>query len=201
MAEKYRQKLREKEENRNNMKVTAKLNHLRISSRKVRRVADLIRGLDVENARHQLRFMGQRSTLSLHKLLESAIANAKNQGLVSSNLYVYAVLVDGGPILKRHRPRMGGRASPLRKRTSHVTLVLEEREPSRKTRVRKAKKIRTGASVATPRAGEQQKEEEVRDDTRRETPGKPKKLRAPKEEGGFRKTSSFVKKVFRRKSI
>lgn len=109
------------------MKVKAHLKNLRISPRKVRLVADLIRGLEVSEAKAQLSFLIKRSSLPLLKLLNSAIANAKhNFKLDENNLYIAEIFVNEGPTLKRIMPRAMGRAFQIRKRTSHVTIVLEE---------------------------------------------------------------------------
>lgn len=111
------------------MKVKAKLNNLRISPRKVRLVADLVRGLDVADAKHQLHFLIKRSSKSMLKLLNSAIANAEhNFKLKESDLYISELFVNEGPTLKRIMPRAMGRAFHIRKRTSHITLVLEDKE-------------------------------------------------------------------------
>lgn len=108
--------------------ISVKLNNLRISPRKVRLTADLIRGMKVAQARVQLGFLGKRSAEPILKLLNSAIANAKNNFKINEeNLFVSKIFVDGGPVLKRHMPRAFGRAAAIMKRTSHITLVLEEK--------------------------------------------------------------------------
>lgn len=108
--------------------VTAKaqLNYARTSPQKVRRVADVIRGLPVSTARVQLSLLPQRPAPILQKLLASAVDNAKQKGLVEHNLVVCSLLVNAGPIFKRSMPRAHGRATPIRKRTSHITLVVGE---------------------------------------------------------------------------
>ena len=109
----------------------AKLRHLRISPRKVRLIANLIKGLTVRQAEIQLKFSTKRSASSMLKLLKSAIANAENDGKASKeNLFVSNVTVDKGPTLKRWRPRAMGRASSIMKRTSHVTLTLDQKGKS-----------------------------------------------------------------------
>ena len=106
----------------------AELRHLRISPRKVRLVADLVRGKDVEEARNILRLTQKRSSQPLLRLLESAIANADHKGGVNvDKLYVQTITVDGGPVMKRWRPRAQGRATPILKRTSHITVKLDQR--------------------------------------------------------------------------
>lgn len=107
--------------------VTAKLNNYRQSPRKVRLVASLLRGKTVKVAKDQLSFVTKRATGPLHKLLDSAVANAKNLGLEAQNLFVKSVRVDGGKILKRRRPMWRGMAFPINKRTSHISMVLAEK--------------------------------------------------------------------------
>src|ERR1700722_18961889 len=103
---------------------TAKLNFLRIAPRKTRSVADLIRGLPVDQAEAQLLVQRRRPAKALLKLLRSAVANAKNNKLNADHLFVKEIRVDGGPMLKRYLPRARGSASPLQKKMSHVTLIL-----------------------------------------------------------------------------
>ena len=111
--------------------ITAKLRYLRISPRKVRLVTDLIKGLSVIEAERQLKFLTKKTTKPVLKLLNSAVANAKNKAnLVKENLYVSNVIIESGPTLKRWRARAMGRAAPIMKRTSHITLILNEREAS-----------------------------------------------------------------------
>ncbi len=110
------------------MKVTAQLNNLRISPRKVRLAIDLIKSKDVEDARVQLKHLVKQSSPEIEKLIKSAIANAENNfGLDRDNLYVYDAQVGEGYRMKRWLPRAFGRASQILKRTSNVALVLEER--------------------------------------------------------------------------
>jgi len=107
---------------------TAKLRMLRITPRKTRLVADLIRGKAVEEASNILRFTPRGASTPILKLLESAKANAvNNHDMFEDNLVVSRIFVDEGPILKRFLPRARGRADRLLKRTCHVTIVLEER--------------------------------------------------------------------------
>jgi len=125
--------------------ITAKLKHLRISPRKVRLVTNLVKGLNIKEARQQLRFVGKRASEPVSKLLNSAVANAKNNaGLEEENLYISNITVDPGATLKRWRPRAMGRASSIMKRTSHITLTLKELVPST------PKKSRRKAEISTP---------------------------------------------------
>lgn len=111
------------------MDITAKLNYFRTAPRKVRLVADLIRGKKIETVMNQLKFCPKKTASPLIKLLKSAISNAKNNFKIkdSENLYVKKITVDEGPTLKRHMPRARGVASPIRKRTSHITLILDKK--------------------------------------------------------------------------
>ncbi len=103
----------------------AKLNYLRMAPRKVRSVGDLVKGLPVNEAEAQLLMQARRPAKPLLKLLRSAVANAKNNGLSDvSHLYISSLRVDGGPMLKRILPLARGSASPIEKKMSHVTLVL-----------------------------------------------------------------------------
>src|SRR3989344_6004716 len=121
------------------MQITAKMNFLRISPRKVRLVSGVIKGLDANLAAHHLAHWTKRSSMPLKKLLESAMANAYNNfGLSKDNLYIKDVIVNGGPVLKRSLPKSFGSASPILKRTSHITIVLEEKIPGLKAKEEKA---------------------------------------------------------------
>ncbi|MBI2587760.1 50S ribosomal protein L22 [Candidatus Azambacteria bacterium] len=115
------------------MKVTAHLRYLRIAPRKVRAVAGLLKGLDVSTARAVLSSMPTQASGPLLKLLNSAVANAEhNFSLDGENLYVWSVLVNEGPKLKRFLPRARGMTSPIQKKSSHVSVILEERIPGKK---------------------------------------------------------------------
>jgi large subunit ribosomal protein L22 len=104
------------------------LNNLRIAPRKTRLIADLIRGLSVEEAERQLKFQNKRAALPILKLLKSSAASAINNfNLSPDNLYIANIFVNEGPMLKRFRPRAFGRAGAIHKKTSHITLILEER--------------------------------------------------------------------------
>ena len=109
------------------MEVKAQLRFARITPRKARLVAGVCLGLPVEKAHYQLDFCQKRGGKLLSTLLASAIANAREKGGVDvDNLYVKRVLVDDGPRLKRFMPRAMGRATQVRKKMSHITLILDE---------------------------------------------------------------------------
>ncbi|MBE0617588.1 MAG: 50S ribosomal protein L22 [Proteobacteria bacterium] len=110
------------------MQANATLRYLRIAPRKVRLVADLVRGKPVQDALSALRFTPKSASMPVRKLIESAVANAENNhGLDIDTLWVREIRVDEGPTLKRFRPRAQGRAFQIMKRTSHVSVVLEEK--------------------------------------------------------------------------
>lgn len=110
------------------MEAKAILRNVRISPRKGRLVADLIRGKQVEQALSILRFTPKKAARLLIKTLRSAIANATDtQNVDPDKLYVKTTYVDGGTTWKRFTPRAHGRATPIRKRTSHFTIIVEER--------------------------------------------------------------------------
>ena len=107
----------------------ATLKYSRISARKVKIVADLVRGKDVDEALAIVKFTPKASSEILEKLLKSAIANAENNhDMKHENLYVAEIYANQGPTLKRIRPAAKGSAVRIRKRTSHVTIVLREKE-------------------------------------------------------------------------
>lgn len=100
---------------------------IRISPRKVRIVGDLIKKRNINDAMGILTYMPQKASFILKKLLDSAIANARQKKYVDvDNLYVKNVIVDGGPMMKRFLPRAMGRATKIRKRFSHITMILDE---------------------------------------------------------------------------
>jgi large subunit ribosomal protein L22 len=111
------------------MEVKAQARFVRVTPFKARRVVDLIRGLHVDEARRVLEFTPRAATLPVRKVLDSAVANAENNHQLSPDgLYVSRAFVDEGPTLKRFRPRALGRAYRIRKRTSHITVIVEPRE-------------------------------------------------------------------------
>ena len=110
-------------------KAVATLKYARISSRKVKNVADLIRGKNAEDALAIVKFTPKASSEVIEKLLKSAIANAENNhDMKSENLYVAEIYANQGPTLRRIRPAAKGSAVRIRKRTSHITIVLKERD-------------------------------------------------------------------------
>jgi large subunit ribosomal protein L22 len=114
------------------MEARAQARYIRVTPMKARRVVDLIRGMNAAEAQAVLRFAPQAASEPVGKVLDSAIANAgNNHNLDTNKLFVSAAYVDEGPTLKRFRPRAQGRAYRIRKRTSHITVVVAEKEVTR----------------------------------------------------------------------
>ncbi len=204
----------------NDMFITAKLKHLRISPRKVRLVTDLVRGLSVEEAEKQLKFLTKRSAEPILKLLNSAVANAQNvYNLAKNDLEIAKILVDPGPTLKRWIPRAMGRATPIMKRTSHITLVLEPKKgvtvEKKKVEEKPVKKIiedkekpatkeeDTGLLEEIVRPVEKKEDDkELVDKPKSIVPPKPYQTASRSKKKFFsRQTFGNAKKLFRRKSI
>lgn len=161
---------------------TAKLHYLKMAPRKVRLMADVIRGLSVNEAEAQLVYHARRAAKPLLKLLRSASANARGQKMDAGRLVVSRITVDQGPMLKRSLPRAMGRATPLQKKMSHVVLVLEESGKIRETRFvmpKKEKEKKKAHERKSPKALK----------TVAGTSG------APKEKAGF------LKRIFNRKTV
>jgi len=108
----------------------ASATHIRISPRKVRMVVDTVRGKSVSQALSILGFTRKKAALPVQKLLRSAVANAVENGGINDveTLVIDRIMVDEGPTLKRYMPRARGRATPIRKRTSHIRVILRELE-------------------------------------------------------------------------
>ena len=127
----------------------ATLRYLRVSPTKVRQVLGLIRGLEVDDARETLRFCERAAAEHVLKLLDSAVANAEhNDQLPTDELYVERAWADQGPILNRYRPRARGRATQIRKRTSHITILVSRFSDEELERRRRAEEA---AGATTPR--------------------------------------------------
>ncbi len=124
------------------MAITVKLRQLKITARKMRLAADLIRYKNAQEAEAILRFTPKKSALPLLKLLRSALAAAKNDhNMETGDLLVAKIAVDDGPMQKRVYPRSRGRADRIEKRTSHITLTLDRKETpaSDKLKIKKEK--------------------------------------------------------------
>ncbi|PIZ56996.1 50S ribosomal protein L22 [bacterium (Candidatus Torokbacteria) CG_4_10_14_0_2_um_filter_35_8] len=182
-------------------KVKATLKYLRISPQKVRLVCNLIKGLPAPDAENQLLFSKKKAAKFLAGLLRSAIANAKNNfGLSEDNLYIDRIVVEEGPKFKRWIPKARGRSSMIKKRTSHVKLILSEREPGKERR-----------KVSLPAISAPVKKEELEKKTKEKKKEKPvvtdlASLSRKKREEAITKgkkekeRKGFLRRIFRRKS-
>ncbi|TSD02311.1 MAG: large subunit ribosomal protein L22 [Parcubacteria group bacterium Athens0714_24] len=110
--------------------ITAKLNYYRMAPRKVRLIVDLVRGKNLQDSFAQLKFSPNKASSVIAKLLKSAFSNAKNNFKIKDpeKLFIKKITVDDGPTLKRYMPRARGSVSPIRKRTSHISVILSNHE-------------------------------------------------------------------------
>jgi|SRR3989344_3196706 len=170
---------------------TVQLNYLRMAPRKVRLIANLVKGLPVNEAEAQLMNWSRRAAEPILKLLRSAIANAlHNKKMDKNKLVVEIIRVDQGPTLKRFLPRAQGRATDIHKKTSHVTLTIKEIDKTLSSRFTiltkepKEKSVRSG------------KEKVVKS---KKTAPKPEMTESTKKP--VEKQDGFIKKIFNRKSV
>ena len=171
------------------MAIIAKLNYLRIAPRKVRMVADLVRRKSVGEAQNILNFTVKNAAEPLQKLLKSAIASARhNFHLDETNLYISKLTVDEGPKLKRWRPRARGTAYEIQKKTSHITLVLDEIE-KKASEVEKIEEVEKSEKI--------EKEKKIEKPLSRSQSGEAK-IKKPETEIAKPKTGKGVKRFFRR---
>ena len=165
---------------------TAKLRYLRIAPRKVRLVADLIRGKRVAEAQRILHFLPKKGSLPIAKLLKSAAASAKNNHqLDEASLYISKITVDEGPKLKRWRARARGQAYEIQKKTSHINIFLDAIDKKPKRKIRKKKEEATSDKIERIERKPKTEKEKFR---------KERELLKPKSERGLRR-------IFRRKSF
>lgn len=189
------------------MKVTAKLDNLRIAPRKTKLVADLIKGLDTKEALYQLDTRVKRTCPPMKKLLLSAIANGENNfGIDKDNMYVLDVVVGAGPTLKRWMPKAFGRAGQILKRTSQITIVLEEREEGKnrksKEQLEKEKAARLKERQKAEKEARAKKEADEKEESSVDKPVS-RETREMKKEESVRdsKNKSWGSRIFRRKSM
>lgn len=176
------------------MKVQASLNNLRIAPRKVRLVTHSIIGVDAHEAVIQLEKQAKRSAAPIRTLLNSALANASNNfGLDAANLYVFEVRVGEGVRLKRWLPRAFGRATPLLKRSSKITIILEEKIEGKN---RTQKKLAPSVVTVT-----ESSDVAISEETEVTTGIKPEIKKTILKEAPRKTPGKVMKKVFQRKSV
>lgn len=193
------------------MEIKAKVKHVKISPRKMRLVATLVRGAKVGEALNQLSFSSKNAAKPVEKLVKSAIANAENSyDLEKDNLFIKEIIVNEGQTLHRWAPKARGRATPIRKRTSHVDIVLAELVDSGDKKAKNQKidkpmklgekpKEDEGVKIADKQEKKAKSPAGVNEteagivDPRGEGKGKHTKIEGKNQKG-------FVSKMFRRKS-
>jgi len=195
------------------MNVTAKLSNLRMSPRKLRLVVDVVRKMETGKALDQLKFINKKACKPVLKLVKSAIANAEhNFNLDKNNLFIKEISVDQGATMKRWMPKAHGRATPIRKKSSHINLTLSEIKdsgkkeskkqiidapiklgsvPKEEVKVKVDKKVKDDKIKDSKSAQEEKGKEIV--DPRMEGKGKHTKIEGSSSKG-------FIGKMFRRKS-
>ena len=127
MAKGHRSQIKRERNAQKDTRPSAKLSYARVSVQKACFVLDAIRGKDVQTALGIVTYNPRYASELIAKLLKSAIANAEYKGLSADNLYVAECFANKGPTMKRIRPRAQGRAYRIEKRTSHITIVLDEK--------------------------------------------------------------------------
>ncbi|MCX6745022.1 MAG: 50S ribosomal protein L22 [Candidatus Parcubacteria bacterium] len=198
------------------MQVIAKLNYLRMSPKKLRLIADIIRGMKVEAALTQLAFINKLATRPVIKLLDSAISNAENNfNLKRDNLFVKEIKVDMAGMLKRWQYKAHGRATPLRKRNAHILLILDELVPTKvkakKVKAEKPVKVKSLEKLKEKAAPEKLKlpeEEKITREHEKETEEQPFDVRLEgkhrhkqhEDKRNMKGDKGFIKKIFNRKS-
>jgi len=192
------------------MRVSAKLNNLRIAPRKIRLVTNLIKKMDVDEAIDQLDVNIKKGSSPIKKLLQSAISNGENNfGIDRNNMYVYDVSVGAGTTLKRWMPKAYGRAGQILKRTSKIELILEERVEGKgrktKEQLDKERKARLEEKRKAEKERIKEQQETEKADDKLVTEGKSKLAEKAKDiekpKKAKDKKGGCGSKIFRRKSM
>lgn len=198
------------------MEVKASLKHLRIAPRKTRLVAGLVRGMEVNKAVNQLKFLNKKSAKPILKLLNSAISSAvNNYDLEKNNLIIKEIRIEDGKTLRRWMPKAHGRATIIRKRMSHVYIILSEIVDSGKREAKKNKieePVKLDDLSKKPESGKKKKK--ISEDLEKDSINSENKIEKgsevvdPRGQGkgkntkieGKSSSKSFAGKMFRRKS-
>jgi len=197
------------------MQVTAQLKYLRMSPKKLRLIADVIRGMKIEEALASLAFINKLAKRPIIKLLNSAVSNAVNNfNLKKDNLFIKEIKIDMAGMLKRWQFKAHGRATPLRKRNAHILIILEELVPTKA----KAKKVKAEKPVKVKsleglkeKLPSEKIEPRVENITEEEKQGVKEEVQDVRLEGKHRHKQNldkrqmkgakgFIKKIFNRKS-
>src|SRR3989344_276834 len=171
--------------------ITAMLNYLRMSPKKVRLVTNFLPGNEVEKALNYLRFVNKAAVRPLVKLINSAVANAEhNFGFMVKDLFIKTIIVNDGPFLKRWQPKAYGRAGMIRKRSSHIKLILGVSPGAKKKTVKQETEQMTKNQAAVA-------EKEVKPEEKKTE--KPKTFQKGRDQS-FKERKGFLKKFFQRKT-
>ena len=163
------------------MEATAKLKFKRLSPRRTRLVADAIRGKSIEEALNILEFMSNKPSFVISKVLKSAVANAGNkEGMDTETLFISKLLIDEGPMWKRFMPRAMGRATVIRKKTSHINLVVSDGYKPKGKKKKITKKIVVGKKKTAAKK-KTVKKSAVKEESKKETKTEAKKKTEKKE--------------------
>jgi len=195
------------------MQVQSKSKYLKISAKKMRLVAVAIKGMDVSHALNYLKFIPRKASPLISKTLRSAIANAEhNFNLDIHNLFIKEIFADEGTMLKRWRARAFGRATPIHKKSSHLTIVLEEKIPSKQevkskdSKLKEPSILKTEESIHLKEQEKQELKEEIKEEIKiagdnhkhdRRKYYKEQKINRARDKS----KGSTLKNIFRRKSI
>lgn len=189
------------------MPVTAKVKMIRVSPRKVRLVTRTLPGKDVKVAQSELKFMQKGASLPVLTLLNSAIANAENNfDMDPSNLFIKGVQVGEGPTYKRWRARSRGMAAEIKKRTSRISLVLEEKEKGKRRTKKEKKEAAKKPKVVKVKSKKDIKTLTETEEEDKDKPGQKtgyfqeKKKKRETKDSSSKGIKGFVNKMFRRKS-
>lgn len=182
--------------------ITAQLNYLRISPRKVRAVAKILKGLEVDQAEFQLKHIAKRSAKPLLKLLNSAVANAKNNHNLDKNyLYIKDLIVNEGVKLKRFKPKGFGMVMPIQKKTSHIKIILDELPEERKKQKEKITAEFNQVSKEAERVEGDKKSGTKKEEKKSAKPSIKKELETKPKKQIFSGIKRLGRKMFRRKSV
>lgn len=178
------------------MEIKAKLKNLIQSPKKVRLVAGLVRGLETKKALEQLAFANKKAALPVSKLIKSAIAGAEhNYELDKNNLFIKEIKVDEGGMLHRWTPKAHGSATPIRKRMSHISIILSEIKDSG---IKTAKKKEVEAPISLSEMAKKGTASSDKEIEAKDSGKKDEKFVSKKTESAGKK--GFVNKIFQRKS-
>ncbi len=188
------------------MEIKAKLKYLKVAPRKTKLVVDLVRGLEVGEAKAVLKFEKKRAAKPILKLIESAIANAKNNFQLSeTGLYIKRITVSPGPMLKRWMPRARGRATMIQKKMSHVFIVLDVLKKEKKEKTKEIKPSKEAKKILDKEKEIKKEEKEIKKEEKNiqeESLVAEKTVKIDKKDKSHPKGKSpIAKKMFKRKSI